>query len=120
MMSACVERMLTFAGFGDFLHDLDPEREWHEHLKHMLVFCSVHVKRNFAKRFPKHPARHIINQIWHEATLEALLKRMDSICTLYPELKSWINSKKQIGFWQDSRQNRQKYLITGGFMLENI
>ena len=94
MMSACVERMLTFAGFGDFLHDLDPEREWHEHLKHMLVFCSVHVKRNFAKRFPKHPARHIINQIWHEATLEALLERMDSICTLYPELKSWINSKK--------------------------
>ena len=86
--------MLMFAGFGDFLHDLDPEREWHEHLKHMLVFCLVHVQRNFAKKFPKHPARYMINQIWEQDTLQSLHRCMDSICTLYPELKSWIESKR--------------------------
>ena len=60
----------------------------------MLVFCSVHVKHSFAVKYPKHPARYKINKIWYEDTVTSVIQRIDSISTLYPKLKSWINSKK--------------------------
>jgi hypothetical protein len=60
----------------------------------MLVFCSVHVKRNFAKRFPTHKARYLIDQIWEAETEQKLSSRMESICLFYPELTSWISNKK--------------------------
>jgi len=88
------EYMLTRLGFGDFLHNLDPEREWDEHLQHMLVFCQVHVKRNFRKKHPNHAALYVVGQIWEAKTIEELEAKMDSISSVYPELKSWINSKK--------------------------
>lgn len=87
--------MLSSLGFGDFLHSLDPGRTWDEHLQYMLVFCMVHVKRNFAKKWPKHPFRYSLNQIWEEQTLGQLTRRMDSICILHPELKGWINNKRK-------------------------
>jgi hypothetical protein len=86
---------LHYIGFGDYLHSIDPSREWDEHLQYMLVFCLVHVKRNFAKRFPTHKARYIIEQIWEAETEQKLTARMQSICTLHPELTSWINNKKK-------------------------
>ncbi len=92
----CARHVLKFyLGFGDYLNMLDPSQEWHEHLQHMLVFCKTHVQRNFAKKFPKHPVKHSIHQLWNMNSKQELLKQMDSISTTYPELKSWINSKKK-------------------------
>jgi len=84
-----------YLGFGDYLHTLDSSREWHEHLQHMLVFCKTHVQRNFAKKFPKHPMKHSIHQLWNVDSKQNLLNQMNNISTTYPELKSWINSKKK-------------------------
>ncbi|KAI9751102.1 MAG: hypothetical protein M1835_001264, partial [Candelina submexicana] len=81
-------------GFGEFLHDLDSSREWHEHLEHMLVFCQVHTKRNFKKRFPNHPATHLIAQLWEAETVDELDERMTSIGLLYPKLKTWIKHRQ--------------------------
>ena len=92
MKSICIHHavhMLTiYLGFGDYLHMLDPSREWHEHLQYMLVFCKTHVQRNFAKKFPKHPMKHSIHQLWNMNSKQELLKQMNSISTTYPKLKS--------------------------------
>jgi hypothetical protein len=73
---------------------LDPSREWHEHLQYMILFCKTHVQHNFAKKFPTHPMKHSIHQIWNVKSKQDLLKQMDDISTTYPELKSWIDNKK--------------------------
>lgn len=86
--------MLTFIGFGDYLHSLDPSRSWQEHLHHMLVFCQVHVKRNFAKKFPQHPMLFHVDALWNAETKQGLLEKMDSICVVHPELKPFFNGKK--------------------------
>ncbi len=99
MLSICwwyVMHMLThlYLGFGDYLHMLDSSREWNEHLHHMVVFCKTHVQRNFAKKFPTHPMKHHIHQLWGVNSRKKLLKKMDSICETYPELTSWIDNKR--------------------------
>ena len=83
-----------FLGFGDFLHSLDKAKRWEEHLQHMVVFCRVHVKRNFAKEWPKHTVRHSIDIIWQQETQDGLFQHMNNICEVYPELKKWINHKR--------------------------
>jgi hypothetical protein len=61
----------------------------------MLVFCIVHLKRNFAKKFGDHEIRHLIlNKIYGAKTHEELAENMLSMCTLYPELKTWIINKQ--------------------------
>ena len=85
---------LQYTDFGDYLHTINPSCEWDEHLQYMLVFCLVHVKQNFAKHFPTHKTRYIIEQIWQVETEQTLMAHMQSICTLHPELTSWINNKK--------------------------
>lgn len=82
-------------GLGDYLHLQDPSWEWQEHLQHILIFCKTHVERNFAKRFPTHPMRHRILQLWNMPTKSQLLEQMQSICSVYPELSSWLQSKKK-------------------------
>ena len=63
----------------------------------MLVFCTVHLKRNFAKKFPKHPARHmILNKIFAAETQDEVAAHMQSICTTYPELRTWIVNKQPV------------------------
>ena len=87
--------MLNTTGLGDYLHQVDPSREWHEHLQHILVFCTVHLKRNFAKKFPMHPARHmILDKIFTSNTKDEISQHMRSVCTAYPELRSWIVNKQ--------------------------
>ena len=96
--AAYVEDILISIGLGDYLYSLDPSREWDEHLQHLLVFCTVHLKRNFAKRFPHHPARYIIiDKLFTTSgpvTRSALAAHMHSMCTLYPELRTWIINKQ--------------------------
>jgi hypothetical protein len=82
-------------GLGDYLHKLDPTREWDEHIEHILVFCEVHLKRNFAKRFPRHTIRHEFFQLLFGANSKVEIDaHMQSICIEYPELKQWILNKK--------------------------
>ena len=88
--------MLINLGFGDWLHSIDPSRNWDEHLEHILIFCKVHVLRNFLKRFPKHNARSWIHEcLWQSQSRLELEKNMDSICSAYPELTNWVNNKRK-------------------------
>jgi hypothetical protein len=90
--SAYAKRTL---GLGDFLHKLDPTREWDEHIEHILVFCEVHLKRNFAKRFPRHRIRHEFFQLLFGANSRLEIDaHMRAICLEYPELKQWMLNKK--------------------------
>lgn len=84
----------VYIGFGDYLHTLDPSRTWEEHLSHVLVFCKTHLQRNFAKKFPRHPLKHGIHQLWEAGSKAELLYLMDCICKEYPELQSWVKNKK--------------------------
>lgn len=61
----------------------------------MLIFCQVHVQRNFSKKFPNHEFRHeLAERLCTTATQEELLRRMDGICETWPELTSWIRNKR--------------------------
>ena len=60
----------------------------------MLIFCKVHVQRNFTKRWPTYVAKYEVDKIWGATSKEDLYERMDSICSAYPELETWIESKK--------------------------
>ncbi|OJD12483.1 hypothetical protein ACJ73_09344, partial [Blastomyces percursus] len=83
-------------GFGDFLHSLDPTKTWSEHLQHMLIFCRTHLQRNFRKKFgPNHPAGHLVAQIWDMNNKRDILEQMDTMAKLWPELKTWLNSKRK-------------------------
>ncbi|KAH8684403.1 hypothetical protein BGZ60DRAFT_165405 [Tricladium varicosporioides] len=82
-------------GLGDYFHEKDPSREWYEHLQHILVFCTVHLKRNFAKKFPLHPARHmLLDKIFGSESSDEITTHMRNICTVYPELQSWVVNKQ--------------------------
>lgn len=75
---------------------MDPSRNWDEHLQHMLIFCKVHVLRNFRKKFPKHKAQGLIQDyLWNVDSLAELYDGMDSICRAHPKLTSWVCSKKK-------------------------
>lgn len=88
--------MLSILGLGDWLHSLDPSRLWEEHLQYVLIFCKVHVIRNFRKRFPKHEAQTWVqDRLWQYETREQVLQQMDRICAAYPELKTWLKSKQK-------------------------
>jgi hypothetical protein len=60
----------------------------------MLIFCQVHVKRAFQKKFPIHPAKNLIPELWSAENKDQVLERMQTICTAYPELKPWVRSKQ--------------------------
>jgi hypothetical protein len=61
------------------------------------VFCALHVKRNFAKKWPQHPIRHELpERLWTAESKTELLGRMASICQEYPELTTWIRSKQAL------------------------
>jgi hypothetical protein len=61
----------------------------------MLVFCLVHLKRNFAKAYPLHPARYLLlDQLFACETSDQIAERMLSICQTYPDLKTWILNKQ--------------------------
>lgn len=60
---------------------------------HVLIFCKVHVQRNFAKKFPQHPVRPIIGEIWDFQDSESLERELVKIYTKYPELKNWCKNK---------------------------
>lgn len=82
-------------GLGDYFNSLDPTREWDEHLQYILVFCTVHLKRNLAKQFPNHPARYILLQkIFGAESKEEIAVCMRGICAVYPELRSWLVHKQ--------------------------
>jgi hypothetical protein len=82
-------------GFGDYLAEIAPDRTWDEHLQHMLVFCQVHVRRNFMEKYQKHPVFHYIKLLWTDVdNLSALKEHIQSICVTFPEMKSWYANKE--------------------------
>jgi hypothetical protein len=82
-------------GFGDFLHQLDPQREWQEHLQHVLIFCKTHVQRNFAKKFGDHAAKHQLHQIWEASSKEEVVRKLHGLAEIFPELRNWIKNKEK-------------------------
>jgi hypothetical protein len=82
-------------GFGDYLAEIALDRTWDEHLQHMLVFCQVHVQRNFIEKYQKHPVFHYIKLLWTDVdNLSALKEHIQSICVTFPEMKSWYANKE--------------------------
>jgi hypothetical protein len=60
----------------------------------MLVFCRVHVFRNFMKKYRAHDLTHHVRAIWDNAEdVTQLRSHMDSICEERPELKPWFKGK---------------------------
>lgn len=94
--------------FDDFLHSLNEFKKWDEHLKHMLIFCQIHVKRNFAKKISKHSAHYIAQEIWDSSTIDVLLQYIESICQAHSELKSWIINKRSSWILADLSKERFK------------
>lgn len=80
-------------GLGEYLHMLDPSRDWEEHLQYILIFCQVHIRRNFRKRFPNHPVQHTLHTLWECDSREAYAERVRGITAAYPELKNWFQGK---------------------------
>lgn len=82
-------------GLGDYLHEIHPALEWDEHLLHILVFCQVHVKRNFRKKFGDHPAKEAVYQLWNAPSREEFFKKMEGILELFPhdKLRRWLEHK---------------------------
>jgi hypothetical protein len=81
-------------GFGDHLHTLDNKLEWNEHLQHMLVFCKIHVRRNFLKKFRKHALTHHFEKIFSSENSLEIAQHMHGMCEVHPELKTWFSAKQ--------------------------
>lgn len=68
---------------------------WEEHLQHILIFCRVHIKRNFRKYFPNHDATYHLIDMWDSCHgPEEIAAQVQGICSEYPELKSWFKNKQ--------------------------
>jgi hypothetical protein len=82
-------------GFGDYLQEIYPALDWDEHLLHIFVFCQVHVKRNFRKKFGDHPAKESVYQLWNSSSRDELLKKVDGILEVFADdkLKRWLQHK---------------------------
>src|SRR6187549_1818708 len=85
---------LTLLGLGEYLHSINPQKTWIEHLQHMLILCTVHIQRNFRKRFPTHALLYQLDHLWASPTEQDYLDGVLRICTAYPELKSWFRNKR--------------------------
>ena len=60
----------------------------------MLVFCQVHVLRNFQKKFRGHEITHQARMVWESTdNLTELKQHMLSIVKNNPELESWYKGK---------------------------
>ena len=57
------EYYLISINLKNFLHDLNSNQIWNEHLKHVIVFCQIHVQRAIAKKTTHNIVRYLINQI---------------------------------------------------------
>jgi hypothetical protein len=86
---------LTFKGLGDFLAKRDPTRTWSEHIQYILIFCRVHLQRNFHKRWPRHAVLHSMKDIFEGDSVQEIVRRIDGICSVYPELKPWFKNKRK-------------------------
>lgn len=82
-------------GLGDYLHDIYKTFTWDEHLQHILVFCQVHVKRNFRKKFGDHPAKESVYRLWNQTSREELLKVVEGIKAGFGDAKldRWLQGK---------------------------
>lgn len=47
------------------------------------------------KKFPTHPAKSMLRQLWEAKSKNELLALMHEMCTKYPELQKWIQSKQK-------------------------
>jgi hypothetical protein len=82
-------------GLGDYLHDKYKAYTWDEHLQHILVFCQVHVKRNFRKKFGDHDAKEAVNRLWDQTSVEELFKIVKGIQATFGDAKldQWLKTK---------------------------
>ena len=62
---------------------------------HMLIFCKVHVQRNFQNKLDDHPAKDHLHRLWQATSRKEFLDMVDRIIHLYPDekLKSWLKHK---------------------------
>ncbi|KAJ6002324.1 hypothetical protein N7522_007551 [Penicillium canescens] len=81
-------------GLGDYLASRDPRWNWHEHLERVLLFCEVHVKRAFFKKFPRHPAFGVITMIFQSTSKDEVIRCMDKASEEFPETANWFKNKR--------------------------
>ncbi|ORY59939.1 uncharacterized protein BCR38DRAFT_412156 [Pseudomassariella vexata] len=81
-------------GLGDYLRTIDPSRTWEEHLRHILIFCYVHVQRNFWSRYPNHPWYNHLYKLWETKTRTGYVELVERISRQYPELRKWFKGKQ--------------------------
>ena len=81
------------------MHELDPGLEWYEHIMHMLIFCKVHVQRNFQNKLGDHPAKDHLHRLWQATSRKEFLDMVDRIIHLYPDekLKVGLSISVKIG-----------------------
>ena len=88
--------LILYIGLGTYLDAVSGfEWGWEKHLEHVLIFCQVHVERNFRKKFQQHKAFSILNQLWEAETYEEYVERIQSLCRQYPDLRSWLRGKQK-------------------------
>lgn len=64
-----------------------------EHLQYILIFSHVH--RNFKKQVGDHEARHRLHLIWEATSEKEVISQLDSLATVFPDISTWIKSKKK-------------------------
>jgi hypothetical protein len=96
MSNICVNYILIIisSGFGDYLHQIDPRYTWSEHLHHILIFCQVHVRRAFRKRFGEHEATQVLDMIFEATSKAELQEIMKETTKKWPETTHWVQSKQ--------------------------
>lgn len=62
---------------------------------HMLIFCKVHVQRNFRNKLGDHPAKDHLHQLWQATSHDEFLDMINHIISLYPDekLERWLKHK---------------------------
>jgi hypothetical protein len=86
---------------GAYLHSLDPQRTWQQHISCVLIYCLVHFERNI-RIFQSHPLYYDIKSI-------PRLESREEVQLLFNRLKTDPNKKVR-----DFARRYNCQLILGG------
>lgn len=75
------------------MHEQYPLFTWQEHLEHMLVFCQVHIQRNWRKFYPNAPDEKQILLLLNAPSKDAFKQQVEALCQQYPNRKDWFKGK---------------------------
>ena len=88
------EYYLTSINLKNFLHDLNSIQVWNKHLKHVIVFCQIHVQRAIVKKTIHNVVRYLINQIWNALNKKIVIERMQFVISKKFKFRHLLNDKQ--------------------------